>query len=189
METEETHFLQLSRSTAADIVEKASAAAFGQPLVANYLRSQIVEAMVAEALAPEWKWVSASWAGWDFQSEANDKLEVKQSAAKQTWAPVSGRNVKSSFDIAARTGHWIGEKWIKGAGRNADIYIFAHHPVDDETADHRDPKQWVFYVLAESSLRPTGQKTISLSTIQKLTSAVTFVGLRDRVRQANADSI
>src|ERR1700709_941658 len=96
VETEETHFLQLSRSTAADIVEKASAAAFGQPLVANYLRSQIVEAMVAEALAPEWKWVSASWAGWDFQSEANDKLEVKQSAAKQTWAPVSGRNVKSS---------------------------------------------------------------------------------------------
>jgi hypothetical protein len=55
-----------------------------------------------------------------------------------------------------------------GAGRNADLFIFAWHPRTDEAADHRDPRQWLFHVVAEPLL-PLG-KSISLAGDRALTS-------------------
>lgn len=177
---------RLAKLTAKEVVEKASAAAFGRPLVANYLRSQLVEAMIAEALEPVWRWVSADWAGWDFSSGAGRKLEVKQSAVRQSWASDAAKTSRSSFDVAARTGYWVGENWLERVGRNADIYIFAHHPVADKTADHRDPQQWVFYVVPEQLLLPTSQKTIALSRIRSLTASVGLDRLLDEVTHVDS---
>ena len=76
---------------------------------------------------------------------------------------------RGSFDIAPRTGYWSdgGSKWVEQPGRPADIYIFAWHPVTEEqTADHRDPDQWEFYVVPEAELPPR-QKTIALSRLSK----------------------
>ncbi|MBK8545700.1 MAG: hypothetical protein IPL62_20575 [Caulobacteraceae bacterium] len=59
---------------------------------------------------------------------------------------------KASFDIAPRTGEYVdGAAWVDGVGRNADIYVFAYHPVADPTADHREPTQWQFYVVLENT--------------------------------------
>ena len=60
-------------------------------------------------------------------------------------------------------------------GRNADIYVFAHHPVHDASADHREPSQWQFYVVAACRLPCT--KQLSLSGVQRLALPVGLAGL------------
>ena len=55
-------------------------------------------------------------------------------------------------------------------GRNAEVYMFAHHPVDDDSADHWDPLQGRFYVMSACVLPPTN--TISLTIVRKLANAV-----------------
>ncbi|WP_430423002.1 hypothetical protein [Phenylobacterium sp.] len=170
----------MRRPTASDIVARASEAAFGRPLVSNTLRSMVVEAMVDLALGDGWTWCSADFAGWDFEHADGTRLEVKQSAARQTWA-APARQAPPRFDIAPRTGHWAGPTWIEGAGRQAHIYVLAHHPLTDETADHRDPQQWVFYVVAADML--PAAKSLSLKGAEALTIAVDYVGLRDMVER------
>ncbi len=64
-------------------------------------------------------------------------------------------------------------------GRNADIYVFAHHPLCDDTADHRDPAQWNFYAVLASTL--PDQRRISLSGVRELAEPVGFVELADEV--------
>ncbi len=64
-------------------------------------------------------------------------------------------------------------------GRNADIFIFAWHPLTDDTADHRDPDQWLFHVVAECRLPP--RKSISLAGVQALASAIPIGALADTV--------
>jgi hypothetical protein len=53
-----------------------------------------------------------------------------------------------------------GVKWTWQTGRPAHIYVFAYHPVRDESGDHRDASQWQFYVVAANRL-PASQ-SISL---------------------------
>lgn len=138
----------------------------------------LAEAIVALALEPQWEWCSADYASWDFERCADHlRLEVKHSAALQSWHV--GKVSRASFDIAARY-EWIaGKGWCGPPYRQANIYVFAHHPVTDEYADHRDPQQWQFYVVRTEAL-PDG-KRIGLSAVQKLSSACGFDDLRDRV--------
>lgn len=153
------------------VVERVSAEAFGNPLVTNSLRSMVVEAMLALGLPTGWRWCGADWAGWDLEHEDGTRLEVKQSAARQTWAAPK-RPSAPVFDIRERTGWWQGAVWNDGAGRHAHIYVFAHHPVADNTADHRDPSQWKFYVLPTGSL--PGSKGLSLAKLRGLAEARSF---------------
>jgi len=141
--------------TAADIRDRAARAAFAGPLITNVLRGLISEAIVAAALEPEWRWCSADYSSWDFDRADGVRLEVKQSAVRQTWASDSAPPSKTSFDIAARKGRWEGASWIEEPGRHAQIYVFALHGVGDETADHCDPAQWEFFVVRASDLPQT----------------------------------
>ena len=70
----------------AEVVAKAADAAFGKPLVTNVLRAQLVEAMIALVLVPEWHWCGADYAPCDFERADDLRLEVKQSAARQSWS-------------------------------------------------------------------------------------------------------
>ncbi len=178
----------LPNSASVDVVIRACRSVFGKPLVVNSFRALLVEAMIAEALSPIWAWTGEDWAGWDFQDKDRVRLEVKQSAARQTWTKDPSKPSRCSFDIAARTGHWVdGDRWTSSHSRNAEIYIFAHHPVTDGTADHRDPYQWRFYVASEASLPSADQKSISLSGVQKLAEAVGFKDLSVRVELVRAE--
>ena len=179
---------RLRQVTVAKIVDRACTVAFGNPLVANNLRSMLVEAMVTEAL-PEWRCTSADWAGWDFESAEGIRLEVKQSAARQTWTKEGDPPSKCSFDIATRAGYYEGARWTEGRRRYADIFVLAHHPRDDADADHRDPHQWDFYVVRETCL-PSEGKTITLSGIQSRgIPSVGFVNLETQVEAVKAGVI
>lgn len=162
----------------ADVVADASSAIFGKPLVTNIYRSIIVEAIVHRAL-PEWAWCSADYAPFDFQHPDGTRLEVKQSAAKQTWP--TNRRSAISWDIAPRKGYFIGADWTERPGRNADIYILAEHPVYDETADHREPAQWRFFVIIAGRL--PDMKRLSRTAAASLADPVDFNRLHAAVEE------
>lgn len=166
-----------------DVVEKVSRAAFGQPLVTNVLRGQVAEAIVALALEPEWSWCSGDYSGWDFERKDGLRLEVKQSAARQSWK--TAKPSKANFDVAARTGYYDkGTGWIPGTIRPAHIYVFAYHSIYEDHADHRDPSQWDFYVVPTSMLPDV--KRIALGTILPLATKASFSELKETVRAAAA---
>jgi len=168
-------------SSATEAVERhAALAAFGRPLVQNNLRAVVIEAMVDLALRPNWRWCSADWAGWDFEHPDGTRLEVKQSAARQTWD--TPRNpAQRRFDVAKRKGRYEGAAWIEESGRHANLYLFADHPVTDESADHRDPAQWLFYVVGAAVLPDT--KTVSLSRVRSLARPVGYGQLASGVER------
>ncbi len=117
-------------------------------------------------LGSDWRLVGGDWAAWDLENKNEDRLEVKQSAARQSWnAPSSGISAPR-FDIKKRKGYWKnGTTWVSQVGRFADIYVFAWHPITDDSCDHRDPSQWMFYVVPTNQL--PDQKSIGLSWLIK----------------------
>jgi hypothetical protein len=161
--------------SASDIVAIAAAAAFGRPLVTNVQRGLIAEAIVEQAIGREWRWCSSDYSAWDFERADGARLEVKQAASRQSWHVPNDRPSRISFDIRIRNGRHEGSRWIAGRRRWADIYVFAHHHVTSDTADHRDPVQWVFYVVPTRLL--PNQDTIALSRIQALAAPLQFDSL------------
>ena len=161
----------------AEIVSAARDAAFDKPLITNVFRAVIAEAIVAMAL-PQWRWASVDYASCDFVHPDGRRLEVKQSAARQSWS--TGKPSRASWDIAPRTGHWTEDaRWIPEPGRNADIYVLCHHPVFGDDADHRNPAQWKFYAIRAASLPDT--KSLSLAGAERLAEPVGFLDLSSAV--------
>lgn len=164
-----------------DVITEASAAILGKPIVENIFRGTLVEAIVALALQQAgWKRTD-SWAGWDLEHDDRMRLEVKQTAARQTWDATRTIDRKPKFEIRHRTGHYDSTGWVPSdvPSRLADLYVFAHHPVTNATADHRDPAQWLFYVVPTNELPPT--KEISLTKVRQLATPATFGDLAARV--------
>ncbi len=169
--------------TKEDIERLAAKRAYGAPIVTNYHRSDVVEAMVSYAL-PDWEWCAGDWAAYDFKHHGHGtsdvRLEVKQTSALQSWG--SARPSKPSWDVAPRAGYFEGSEWTSRVGRNADIYILAAHgETDRDLADHRDPSQWRFYVV--DAARLPNQKSISEGALlrRRLATATGFESLRREV--------
>jgi hypothetical protein len=131
------------------------------------------------ALEPDWRWCSEDYSSWDFDRADGMRLEVKQSAVKQSWATETAAPSIASFDIAHRKGRWEGALWIEEPGRHAQLYVFAHHFVGTSDADHRDPAQWAFYVVPTGALPMT--KRIGIGAVRALADPCDFDGLRAAV--------
>jgi hypothetical protein len=149
-------------------------AVVGNPIIGNTLRGLFVEAMIAEVLAPDWSWVGADWSSWDFEHDKRwDAVEVKQSAALQTWSDQYTHDAAPRFDIAERTGYWYQDegssvtKWWPEKGRPSDLYIFAWHGITDRVlADQREPMQWDFYISRAEDL--PDQRSIGLNGVRRV---------------------
>jgi hypothetical protein len=167
------------------IALRLAARLFDQPLIQNQYRSAFIEAMIEPYLACHgWRHVGDNWAGWDFEHEFGTRLELKQSAAWQTWDPLkqaaSGLLPKAGpgiFDIAPRTG-WFdsaGAVWTKQAGRPAHVYVFAWNGTFGSASDHRKPDQWELFIVPAAAL--PAQKTLRLSRLRAIVgNAATFMG-------------
>ena len=147
---------------------------FDRPVMSNLARPHFVERLLVRALGDGWYHVGADWSGWDLEHPSRARIEVKQSAKRQSWGNRPsriGRPTKPIFDIKERTGYFAdgGTRWVKTPGRPADLYVFAWHDGYDPEAsvDHRNREQWTFYLLSECDL-PSGRKTVGLSTLVAL---------------------
>lgn len=167
---------------ASAVRRRASESAFGGRLITNNFRAVVAEAMVALVLEPVWRWCSADYAAWDFEREDGVRLEVKQSAAKQTWHVATDKPTNCLFDIRARKGRYEGATWIAEPGRHADLYVLAHHGICDDTADQADPQQWTFYVILAADLPDAA--SISLSKARSLSEDFRIDQLADAVEEA-----
>ncbi len=154
------------------IAEYISGRFYGQKLIGNAWRGTYAECLVYSALrggAPEAGWrPSGEWDPWDLENGEGIHLQVKQSAARQSWTNPKGpgKPHAMSFDIHP------GKK-----GRQTHIYVFAWHPESDpDVADHRDTGQWRFCVMPEDELPEPeiGQKTqrISLNRLKELAARI-----------------
>ena len=154
------------------IVEYISGRFYGRKLIGNTWRGTYAECLVYSALrrsAQETGWrPSGEWDPWDLENGEGIHLQVKQSAAWQSWENPKGpgKPHAMSFNIHP------GEK-----GRQTHIYVFAWHPESDpDIADHRDTGQWRFCVMPEDELPEPeiGQKTqrISLNRLKELADSV-----------------
>ena len=167
---------------------------YNQRLIGNVERGAYVECLIELALSelrPPWR-MTSTWASWDLeQAESGARIEIKQSAALQTWSE-PGTGASPKFDIAPRSGYYANDdsEWIANETpqRLADLYVMARH---DETnpsiADHRLPEQWRFYVVPEHRLPPR-QKSISLNPLSRLAEACGFDDLAATVERAMAEA-
>jgi len=146
----------------------------GKPIIGNAFRGTLVEAIIAEALEPTWRWCADGWGSFDFEGPNGIGLEIKQSAARQSWHTGDCKPCTPRFDIAERTGYWTDtSKWVERPGRAAAIYVFAYHPIfDAAVADHRDPLQWEFFVVPAKAL--PAQKSIGMAGVRSLAPPVGF---------------
>jgi len=167
-----------------NVIDRLTHRLFGSPLLRNDLRGALVEEIVGIALEPEWELCSGDWAACDLVHSASKlRIQVKQSAARQSWHKGECPPPKPRFSIATKTGRWEdGDQWIAERSRNAEIFVFAWHPLTGEAADHRDPDQWEFYVVPEVAL--PRQSSISLAGIRRLATAVAVAGLPEAVTGA-----
>jgi hypothetical protein len=166
----------------AALIARLSRRLFGAPILQNNVRGEVVEEMVAMALEPEWEHCGGDWGPCDFRHGAPGlRIQVKQSAARQSWDAGEVARTNPRFAIAEKTGRYEDDgTWISERSRNAEIFVFAWHPRTDAGADHRDPEQWLFYVLAESDLPPA--KSIALADVRGRARGVPFPALADAVR-------
>ena len=166
-----------------NIVTRLTHRLFGAPLLRNSIRGEWVEEMMAVALEPEWALCAGDWGACDLaQVNGPLRIQVKQSAARQSWHGDASPPPRPTFSIAHKTGRYDGPTWIAERSRNADLFIFAWLPVTDDTADHRDPGQWLFYVVPERDL--PAQKSLSLARLQRLAEPVAHQDLRRAVDEA-----
>jgi hypothetical protein len=178
---------QTDYSDWAPLIEQAAGrAAFGRPVLMNTFRAVVAEVIVARALGDRWVHCAADYHPYDFERDDGVAVEVKQSAALQSWTKDRAGATKSRFDIAERTGRYVDEVWVSGRRRYADIYIFAHHPRTDRHTDHRRPEQWDFYVVPSCAL--PAQANLGLSRLTQLASRTSFVDLASKVN-SSADNL
>lgn len=161
-----------------DLIARITSRLFGQPILTNVVRGEVVEEMCVMALEPEWVHAGGDYGAWDLENPKTGlRIQVKQSAARQSW----GISISApTFSIAQKTGRYEGAVWIAEASRNADIFVFGWHPLMDETADHRAVEQWQFFVVPESQLPP--QKSIRLTVLKRLVEPCSWSDLRATVQ-------
>ena len=146
-------------------------------IMSNVDRAGFVECMVRTLLGTDWQlmWILGDdWAPWDIEHLSKAKIEIKQSAARQSWHPPNVSNVGAPrFDIRPRRRYSPTERrWTGQPARAADLYIFCWHPEAlEQFADHRDPEQWEFIVVPTERL-PVGQKTIGLASLRDIGESV-----------------
>ncbi len=154
-------------------------------LVGNALRGKLAEYIVATAAGCS-EGVNQQWNAYDLVTPDDIKVEVKSAAYLQSWSQKKLSTIQfgiqPTFGWDAKTNEHSSTKI-----RQADVYVFylLKHQEKD-TVDPMNMAQWDFYVLPTKVLdqKLGGQKTISLSTLQKLDPIqVSYWGIGETVKQ------
>ena len=161
----------MAKMTAAEVRAAAARRHYEPKILDNADRGDIAEEIIAGVLGPDWEYCGGAWAGWDFEHRDGTRLQLKQSAALQSWDDRQKKVQRNpTFNIKLQKGYYAnGTDWIEAPQptRFAQIYIFAWHPVTDKTTcDHADPAQWRFHVIPTAELPDTN--TVMLATLERV---------------------
>ena len=162
---------------------------FDASIMNNVHRGEYIQTLVQEVLGNGWRAPAGFWLPWDIEHADGAKVEVKQSAACQSWDDGTQRSSeaarkKARFGIAPSRSWSVQDGWNNRRARHADIYVFAWHPeADNELADHRHHDEWLFFVV-RSDVLPEGQKSIGLSSVELLAQPVDIENLAAAVHAA-----
>jgi hypothetical protein len=155
-------------------------------LLSNATRGRLAEFIVASALDVDLIGSRDEWDAYDLLTKEGVKIEVKSSAYVQSWMQKSPSKI--SFGI--KKSHCWDEEMTKRvtiAIRSADIYVFCvlHHD-RKETCDPLNLDHWEFYVVNTEELnrRAGNQTTISLNSLRRLTTSVTYLSLKEEVERS-----
>ena len=140
-------------------------------LISNATRGILAEFIVASALGVDHP-VREEWAAFDLETPSGVKVEVKSAAYMQSWA--QNAPSKISFKCGETVQGSDKKRW-------ADRYVFAllHHD-KREALDPMNLDQWEFYVLPTSTLNARSGRSLSLKSLQALTSPLTYAQLSEQ---------
>jgi hypothetical protein len=148
----------------------------------NTVRPMLAEYLVARAVGADHR-PRVEWDSHDVLTPDGLRLEVKSGAYLQAWEQTRLSTIAFG-GLHART--WSSTEGYSTSGSyNADGYVFAVHTAKEHaTYDALDLDQWSFWVLPVSALAATGQRSIRLSVVERMTGPpVTYAGLADRIRE------
>jgi hypothetical protein len=159
-------------------------------LLSNATRGCLAEFLVATALGIDLGAPRVEWASWDLTlpngTSDGIEIEVKSSAYLQSWGQTRLSSIK----------YGVGERRLLVPDSNqyedtpcrpAKVYVFALLKHQDKaTVEPLNLDQWEFYVLATEVLnqRLGSQKSVTLSSLQKLCAAVPYAGIKAAVTAA-----
>ena len=152
-------------------------------LVSNTTRGRLAEFIVASAFDIDLSVPHDEWGAWDLETLEGIRIEVKSAAYLQSWAQRDFSKITFSIRSARA---WDGDSgsMAEESQRSANAYVFCllvHR--DKETLNLLNLGQWEFYVVTTAelnSLIPNG-KSISLTTLKKLTQGIAYEKLHETV--------
>lgn len=150
-------------------------------ILTNSLRGIFAEFLVGSAIGA----LSESRIEWDSYDlrYGDEKIEVKSAAYIQAW--YSGKLSKISFTIGPKKEFdYQSNKYSLTALRNADLYVFCLlKERNPDIINPLDTNQWEFYIVTTELLneRFPHQKTITLSSLQKITEPVSYSELEKAI--------
>lgn len=146
----------------------------------NNIRGILAEFIVAKALNIPLG-IRHTWDDYDLKTPDGVKIEIKSGAYLQSWQQKELSKIIFTGLCGQVWDHKEGSR--SGAAQyRANIYIFAVQKT--KTHDEYNPldfNQWEFYVLPKRELEKRGTKSMSLTTISKLTEPVFFNDLRSKI--------
>ncbi len=152
-------------------------------LISNVTRGRFAEFIVGTAIGLKFKQPRDEWATYDLITDDGIKIEVKSAAYIQSWNQKKYSVISFSIKPAK---YWDSETNMhKGEPqRHADVYLFCllKHK-DQKTIDPLNMAQWEFYLLPTSELNEykRSQSSITLTSLQKLTDAISYSQLKESI--------
>ena len=156
-------------------------------ILSNATRGRFAEFIVATATNIDITKIRDEWSAFDLETPDGIKLEIKSAAYVQSW--FQRALSKISFSIKAAL-YWdsLTNKQSDTAKRHADVYVFCllHHTTK-QTVDPLNMNHWEFYVMATSEIDnyTRSNHSITLKSLQKLTSAVNYDKLNEAIKTKN----
>lgn len=157
-------------------------------IIGNTERGVLAEFIVGAAIGADGirDGVREEWAAYDLKV-GDIAVEVKSAAFIQAWEQAAYSRVSFSY---AKTQKYTTDNREDGEpSRAASVYVFAllKH-TDQATLNPLDMAQWEFYVVPTLVLehRKRSQSSVTLGSLKRFCTAVTFQELRQRVDAAAA---
>jgi hypothetical protein len=152
-------------------------------ILSNASRGRFAEFIVGTAIDLKIENLRNEWDAFDLKTKDGIKIEIKSASYIQSWRQKKFSTISFSIKEATHMDNIVSMK-RSVAKRHADIYVFCLLKHKDQlTIDPLQLDQWEFYVLPTIQLNnyKRSKTSITLPSLQKLTSAVNYDKLKDNI--------